>query len=133
MLRILAATAILIFSGALASAQDYPSRPIRIIIGLPAGGGADIIARYFADKLKGALHQTVVVENKPGAGGNLASQAVATADPDGDDFALHRLFLRGVGDDDAAGGLLVGVQALDDDAVVKRTKLHGVLLGLWAG
>jgi tripartite-type tricarboxylate transporter receptor subunit TctC len=66
-----------------ASAQDYPSRPIKMLIGLPAGGGADIIARYFADHLKDKLNQTVVVENKPGAGGNLATQAVATADPDG--------------------------------------------------
>jgi tripartite-type tricarboxylate transporter receptor subunit TctC len=66
-----------------ASAQDYPNRPIKMLIGLPAGGGADIIARYFADQLKDSLNQTVVVENKPGAGGNLATQAVATAEPDG--------------------------------------------------
>jgi len=83
MLRIIAAVALLMLPASFAAAQDYPSRPIKIVIGLPAGGGADIIARYFADKLKGALNQTVVVENKPGAGGNLASQAVATAEPDG--------------------------------------------------
>jgi tripartite-type tricarboxylate transporter receptor subunit TctC len=64
-------------------AQDYPSRPIKMLIGLPAGGGADIIARYFAEQLKGVLGQSIVVENKPGAGGNLATQAVASADPDG--------------------------------------------------
>lgn len=64
-------------------AQDYPNRPVKMLIGLPAGGGADVIARYFADKLKDVLGQSVVVENKPGAGGNLATQAVASAEPDG--------------------------------------------------
>ena len=53
---------------------------------------------------------------------------VAAARADGDDLALRGLFLGGVGNDDAAGGLLLGIDALDDDAVVKRTKLHGVLL-----
>jgi tripartite-type tricarboxylate transporter receptor subunit TctC len=83
MIRIIAALAVFVLSANLVSAQDYPNRPIKIMIGLPAGGGADIIARYFADKLKASLNQTVVVENKPGAGGNLATQAVASADPDG--------------------------------------------------
>ena len=83
MMRILAALIALCLSASLASAQDYPNRPVKIMIGLPAGGGADIIARYFADKLKVSLGQSVVVENKPGAGGNLATQAVANADADG--------------------------------------------------
>lgn len=64
-------------------AQDYPSKPVRILIGLPAGGGADLLCRYFADQLSKATNQTVVVENRPGAGGNLATQAVASAKPDG--------------------------------------------------
>ncbi|MDT2023700.1 tripartite tricarboxylate transporter substrate binding protein [Methylocella sp. CPCC 101449] len=64
-------------------AQDYPSKPVRILIGLPAGGGADLLCRYFADQLAKATNQTVVVENRPGAGGNLATQAVASAKPDG--------------------------------------------------
>jgi tripartite-type tricarboxylate transporter receptor subunit TctC len=76
--------AALIDSAALpAMAQDYPSRPVRILIGLPAGGGADLLCRYFADQLAKVTNQTVVVENRPGAGGNLATQAVATAKPDG--------------------------------------------------
>src|SRR5262249_21984261 len=51
---------------------------------------------------------------------------VAAARADGDDFALRGFFLGGIGNDDAAGGLLLGADALDDDAVVERTKLHGV-------
>ena len=53
---------------------------------------------------------------------------VAAAGANRDDLALRRLFLGGIRDDDAAGGLLFGIDALDDDAVVKRTKLLGVLL-----
>jgi tripartite-type tricarboxylate transporter receptor subunit TctC len=51
-----------------------------MLIGLPAGGGADIIARYFADKLKASLNQTVVVENKPGAGGSELDSGVRRND-----------------------------------------------------
>lgn len=83
MKRLAIALAAVILGFTQAPAQEYPTRPIKIVIGLPAGGGADVIARYFADKLRAALGQTIVVENKPGAGGNIASQAVATAEPDG--------------------------------------------------
>ena len=58
---------------------------------------------------------------------------VAGAGADGDDFALLRLLLGGVGDDDAAGGLGLGVDALDDDAVVQGTKFHGLLVSLVRG
>src|SRR5215470_13642906 len=54
---------------------------------------------------------------------------VAAARADGDDFALGGFFLGGVGNDDAAGRLILGIDALNDDAVVERTKFHGVLLG----
>src|SRR5262249_5933563 len=57
---------------------------------------------------------------------------VAAAGADRHDFALRGLFLGGVGDDDAAGGLLLGVDALDDDPVVKRGELHVVLLTCWS-
>jgi tripartite-type tricarboxylate transporter receptor subunit TctC len=83
LVRGLVVCAALLGSAVAASAQDYPSRTVRILIGLPAGGGADILCRYFADQLAKATNQTVVVENRPGAGGNLATQAVATSKPDG--------------------------------------------------
>lgn len=82
-LRRLLVCATLIGAPLTVTAQDFPSRPVRILIGLPAGGGADLLCRYFADQLAKATHQTVVVENRPGAGGNLATQAVASAKPDG--------------------------------------------------
>ena len=66
-----------------ASAQSYPNRPIRLIVGFPPGGAVDIIARIYAQGLSARLGQPVVVENKPGTGGNLASDTVAKAAPDG--------------------------------------------------
>jgi tripartite-type tricarboxylate transporter receptor subunit TctC len=67
-----------------AEAEDaYPSRPIRIIVPVAAGGGTDFTARLLADKLSPAMNQPVIVENRPGASGNLGVQQAATAAPDG--------------------------------------------------
>ena len=66
-------------------AQDasYPSRPIHIIVCVPAGGGVDIVTRIVADGLQKQFNQTIVVENKGGAAGNIGAEAVFTAEPDG--------------------------------------------------
>ena len=65
-------------------AQDtYPNKPIRMLLGYPPGGGSDIIARLVAKPLGDRLGQSVVVDNKPGAGGNIAAEMVARAAPDG--------------------------------------------------
>jgi len=66
-----------------AQAQDYPTRPITIVVTLSAGTGMDIIARLYADKLSQALGKPVVIENKPGAATMLGTAAVANAAPDG--------------------------------------------------
>jgi tripartite-type tricarboxylate transporter receptor subunit TctC len=77
------ALAILVLGPALASAQNYPTRPVRFVVGYPAGGGVDTLARIVSQKLTELLGQQVVVDNRPGAGGTLAAEAVANAPPDG--------------------------------------------------
>jgi tripartite-type tricarboxylate transporter receptor subunit TctC len=64
-------------------AQDFPNRRITLLVGFAAGSGADILARYYATELASETGQTVIVENKPGANGIIAAQAVKHAKPDG--------------------------------------------------
>src|SRR5947207_207743 len=64
-------------------AQNYPSRPVRIIVGFIAGGATDLLARLMGQWLSERLGQQFVVENRPGAAGNIATEAVARAAPDG--------------------------------------------------
>src|SRR5437868_7211704 len=65
------------------SAQDYPTKPVRIIVPFAPGGGSDFIARFIAQRLTGGLGQQVIVENKPGAGGMLGIEQGVKSPPDG--------------------------------------------------
>jgi tripartite-type tricarboxylate transporter receptor subunit TctC len=80
---IAAACTLLLMSAAIAHAEDYPSRPIKLILPQPAGGAVDLIARTLGDRLSEQMHQPVIVENMPGANGSLAAAQVARATPDG--------------------------------------------------
>ena len=82
MLRIFAA-ALLAASATLATAQDYPARPIKLIVPFPPGGGTDIMSRLVAQKLSEANKWQVVIDNRPGAGGNIGVDATAKAPADG--------------------------------------------------
>jgi tripartite-type tricarboxylate transporter receptor subunit TctC len=71
----------------MARAQSYPSRPVRLVVGFPAGGVADLFARLIGQSLSERLGQPLIIENRPGAGGNLAAEAVVKATPDGYTFS----------------------------------------------
>jgi tripartite-type tricarboxylate transporter receptor subunit TctC len=86
------ALALLALGGLPAMAQDYPSKPIKLVIPFPAGGSSDGIGRQIADKLGGILKQSVVVENKGGAGGMIGADAVAKSAPDGYTLVLVDVF-----------------------------------------
>jgi tripartite-type tricarboxylate transporter receptor subunit TctC len=81
-----------------AQAQNYPTQPIKLIVPFAAGGPSDVLARGFAPKLGDSLGQPIIIDNKPGAGANLAAEYVANAKPDG-----YTLFL-----------MMVGTQAINE-------------------
>lgn len=81
-LTAIAAVSAVAFS-ALAFAQDYPTRPITIVVPAPPAGATDVLARVLADEMGRSLKQTIIVDNKPGASGMLGASAVARAAPDG--------------------------------------------------
>jgi len=89
---VLVTTAALALCAQAVHAQDYPTRPIHMVIAYPPGGPTDFVGRLMAEKLKDLLGQSVIVENKAGASGTIGADFVAKAEPDG-----HTLFLTTVG------------------------------------
>ena len=78
---------LLAFAAGTAIAEDYPTRPVRIIVGFPPGGATDLVARILAPKLGDALKQQVVIDNRAGANGTIGAELAANATPDG--YSLH--------------------------------------------
>jgi tripartite-type tricarboxylate transporter receptor subunit TctC len=81
--RLLLAVLAVAFAAVPAAAQDYPNRPITLVVPYAAGGGNDLLARIVGEKMSKTLGQQVVIENRPGAGGSTATRAVARSAPDG--------------------------------------------------
>src|SRR5262245_38371189 len=88
-LQFAGATALEAASGRAAHAQDDPNQVIRLICAFPPGSGADVLVRHFGEKLRPIVNRTVIVENKAGAGGNIATEYVARAKPDGHTIYVH--------------------------------------------
>jgi tripartite-type tricarboxylate transporter receptor subunit TctC len=82
-LALIAAVAMLLSPAAAQSPSDYPNKPVKIIVTVPAGGGVDSVTRIFAEQLQQKLGQPFVIENRGGAGGNIGAATVAHATPDG--------------------------------------------------
>jgi tripartite-type tricarboxylate transporter receptor subunit TctC len=78
-----------VFAPALTRADDYPAQDIRFICAFPPGSGADVLVRYFADKVRPLTGRNIIVENRSGAGGNIAIEYVARAKPDGYTVFVH--------------------------------------------
>ena len=72
-----------------AGAQDYPNQDIRLVCAFPPGSGADVLVRYFAEKLRPIVNRTVIVETKAGAGGNIAAEYVSRSKADGHVIFVH--------------------------------------------
>ena len=93
--RAVLALAALLLPGA-AQAQEWPTKPITLYMGFPAGSGVDVVARMLQPSLEKSLGQRLVIDYKPGAGGNVASEVVARAAPDGYTFLLATAATHGV-------------------------------------
>src|SRR5881398_511267 len=83
MLRVLTALTLAFATFTPARAQDFPTRPVRLVVAFPAGGPTDFVARLLADRLKSILGQSVLVENKSGANAAIGADYVAKSEPDG--------------------------------------------------
>ena len=90
----LLAAAVAVLAAGTTMAQPYPTRPIKLLLSFPPGGASDFIARLIAQPLSERLGQPVVVENRPGANGNLAGELAAHAAPDGATLLLAPSSLR---------------------------------------
>ena len=95
-----------VFASTLAVAQGYPTKPIRIVVGYPPGGSGDFTTRIIADEIGKELGASLIVENKPGAGGSIASEFVAKSAPDGytilnqGNHAINKNLYKNLGYDD---------------------------------
>ena len=96
-MRLLVCLLFAVFASAVSAQSDYPNRPIRLIVTVPPGGAADFIARLVGGRLSESLGQPVLVENRGGAGGTIAADAVAKAAPDGYTLLQNSITTHGVG------------------------------------
>jgi tripartite-type tricarboxylate transporter receptor subunit TctC len=109
-------------------AADYPNRTVKIVASVPAGGGVDIAARVIAERLRQKFGQPFIVENRPGAAGNVGAEAVATAEPDGytllaaqpSPLTINRLLYRKLNFDPAALVPVAVMTAVPNVLVVKK-------------
>src|SRR3546814_20563347 len=79
--------------GALPAHAEYPDKPVKVYVGFAPGGATDLLARFYAEQLSRKLGQPFIVENRPGAGGNVAIQSLAQTQPDGHTIAMGENYI----------------------------------------
>src|SRR3954454_10913930 len=87
---------VLLFACAAVPAQDWPSKPITVVMGFPAGSGVDVVARTLQEAVEKTLNTRIITDYRPGAGGNIASETVARARPDGYTLLLGTAATHGI-------------------------------------
>jgi tripartite-type tricarboxylate transporter receptor subunit TctC len=129
MLRWIAAAATMLASSPLVAAE-YPARPITLVVPYAAGGGNDVIARIVAERMSASLGQPIVIENRGGAGGTIATRQVAKAEPDGytlliatSSLAINPSLYRNVGYDPRKDFAAIGLIASSSNVVVVHPAL----------
>src|SRR5689334_22115134 len=80
----------------LSAAQDYPAKPVRMVVGFPPGGGTDVVARILAPRFGELLGQPIVIDNRPGATGTVAAGQVAKSAPDGYTIMLGHVSVNAI-------------------------------------
>src|SRR5215210_1859939 len=131
-LRLAFAVTGLLAGASAAQAQDYPNRPLRLVVAFTAGGTTDFVARLLADKMKAALGQSVIVENRAGANGAIGAEFVAKSEPDGYTLffttagavAINPSFRNNLTYDPVADFAPVGLAVKNSTLVVVRSSLE---------
>ena len=111
-----------------AQAQDYPARPVRILVPYGPGGATDIIARITAQRLSESLGQSFIVENRPGANGNLALEAVAKAPADGYTLLVGNVSTNAINESIYAAQL--SIRTLGEGSSRRSAEQHAAELAL---
>ena len=129
-LVVAAAVAVASWWPAPAAAQDYPNKPIHIVVPFPPGGSTDLMARRIGEKISAALKQPVVVENRAGAGGTVGAEYVAKSAPDG-----YTLLMGVTGSNGIAGAIYpkLGYDLVRDFAPVSMVSVSPLVLGVNPG
>src|SRR5436305_2474168 len=92
----IAVSVLMLFACAAVVAQDWPSKPITVVMGFPAGSGVDVVARTLQESMEKTLNARIITDYRPGAGGNIASETVARARPDGYTLLLGTAATHGI-------------------------------------
>jgi tripartite-type tricarboxylate transporter receptor subunit TctC len=105
----------------LACAQGYPSKPVRMVVGFPPGGGTDVVARILAPRLGELLGQPIVIDNRPGATGTVAAGQVAKSTPDGYTIMMGHVSVNAIAQAMQTPDVRAKLEGIGADGTVSRS------------